>query len=58
MDQLTPQQRTPIREQGFKSARTGSAETLYGALITIAQGMKPANARLLSAAKGLTKGKA
>ena len=24
-DQLTPQQRTPIREEGFKSARTGSA---------------------------------
>jgi hypothetical protein len=50
MDELTPQQRTPIREEGFKSARTGSAETLYGALITIAQGMKPANARLLSTA--------
>jgi hypothetical protein len=50
MDQLTPQQRTPIREEGFKSARTGSAETLYGGLVTIAQGMKPANARLLSAA--------
>jgi len=50
MDQLTPQQRTPIREEGLKSARTGSAETLYGALVTIAQGMKPANARLLSAA--------
>jgi hypothetical protein len=50
MDQLTPQQRTPIREEGFKLARTGNAETLYGALITIAQGMKPANARLLSAA--------
>jgi len=50
MDQLTPVQRTPIRLEGFTKARVGSAETLLGALVTIAQGMKPANARLLSTA--------
>jgi len=50
MDQLTPAQRTPIRLEGFTKARVGSAETVLGTLVTIAQGMKPANARLLSAA--------
>lgn len=50
MDQLTPEQRTPIREEGFKTARVGAAEIVYGALITIAQGLKPTNARLMSAA--------
>jgi len=50
MEQLTPAQRTPIRLEGFTKARVGSAETVLGALVTIAQGMKPANARLLSAA--------
>src|SRR6516164_849704 len=50
IDQLTPVQRTPIRLEGFTKARVGSAETLLGALVTIAQGMKPANARLLSTA--------
>jgi hypothetical protein len=50
MDQLTPAQRTPIRLEGFTKARVGGAETVLGALVTIAQGMKPANARLLSAA--------
>jgi len=50
MDQLTPAQRTPIRLEGFTKARVGSAEMLLGAHVSIAQGMKPANARLLSAA--------
>src|SRR6516164_2556683 len=48
MDQLTPAQRTPIRQEGFTKARVGGAETVLGALVTVAQGMKPANARLLS----------
>jgi hypothetical protein len=39
-----------IRIEGFTKARVGNAETVLGALVTIAQGMKPANARLLSAA--------
>lgn len=50
MDQLTPEQRTPIREEGVNRARVGASEVVYGALITIAQGLKPANARLMSAA--------
>lgn len=50
MDQLQPEQRTPIREEGFNKARVGAAEMVYGALTTIAQGMKPENDRLLSAA--------
>ena len=54
MDQLTPEQRTPIREQGFTTARTGGAETVYGALITLTSDLKPANERLLSAAIGDT----
>ena len=45
-----PAQRTTARLEGFTKARAGSAETMLGALVTIAQGMKPANARLLSAA--------
>ena len=35
---------------GYNKARVGSAESVLGALITIAQGMKPGNDRLLSAA--------
>jgi hypothetical protein len=50
MNQLTPEQRTPIREEGFSTARVGAEEVVYGALITIAQRLKPANARLVSAA--------
>jgi hypothetical protein len=54
MDQLTPEQRTPIREQGFATARAGGAETIYGVLITLTSALKPANERLLSAAIGDT----
>lgn len=50
MDQLTPEQRTPIREQGFATARAGAAETVYGALITLTSDLKPENERMLSAA--------
>jgi len=50
MAQLPPEQRTPVRMEGHNKARVGSAETVLGGLITIAQGLKPANARLLSAA--------
>jgi hypothetical protein len=54
MDQLTPEQRTPIREQGFTTAHAGAAETVYGVLITLTSNLKPANERLLSAAIGDT----
>jgi hypothetical protein len=50
MDQLTPDQRTPVREAGLKRARSGAEELIRGALISVAQGMKPGNARTLTAA--------
>jgi hypothetical protein len=50
MEQLAPEQRTDVREKGFEKARVGGEEMIYGALITLTQGMKPANARLISAA--------
>jgi hypothetical protein len=55
MDQLTPEQRTPIRQEGFDRARKGGTETIYSGLLTIAQGMKPNNARLLSGAMSDTR---
>lgn len=50
MNQLTPDQRTPIREAGLKKARAGAEELIRGAIISTVQGMKIANARLLTAA--------
>ncbi len=50
MAQLKPDARTPVRLAGYDKARAGSAETILGALVTIAQGMKPDNDRRLSAA--------
>jgi hypothetical protein len=55
MDQLTPEQRTPIRREGLKQTQQGCAETIYSTLLTIAQGMKPNNARLLSGAMSDTR---
>jgi hypothetical protein len=50
MTHLKPADDTPIRQEGFASARAGAAETVYGVLIMIAAGLKPGNTRLLSAA--------
>jgi hypothetical protein len=50
MNQLTPDQRTPVREAGLKKSRSGAEELVRGALISVGQGMKPANARTLTAA--------
>jgi hypothetical protein len=48
---LTPEQRTPIREEGFARARTGASEMLIGAIGSVILGSsKPANARLVAAA--------
>jgi hypothetical protein len=55
MNQLTPDQRTPIRQEGLERSQKGGAETIYSALLTIAQGMKPNNARLLSGAMSDTR---
>jgi hypothetical protein len=49
-DQLVPGQRTPRREAGLKEARAGAEKLLRLNIMTIAHGIKPANARLLSAA--------
>lgn len=49
-DQLPTEQRTPRREAGLKEARAGAEKLLRLAIMSIAHGMKPANARLLSAA--------
>jgi hypothetical protein len=50
MDQLTPEQRTPVREAGLLKARGGAAELLASAIGLVAQGIGPDNARLMSAA--------
>jgi hypothetical protein len=55
MEQLPPEQRTPMREEGFNTTRVGAGKVLYGALITIATGMKPANERRISAAMNDTR---
>jgi hypothetical protein len=50
MDQLAPAQRTPVRMAGLNKMRAANAETLVSYLGCIVPGMKPANARLVSAA--------
>jgi hypothetical protein len=50
MEQLTPEQRTPVREAGLLNARSGAAELLASSIGMVAQGIGPDNARLMSAA--------
>jgi hypothetical protein len=50
MDQLAPAQRTPVRMDGLRKMRLANAETVVLYLGCIVPGMKPANARLISAA--------
>jgi hypothetical protein len=50
MDQLPPAQRTPVRMEGLNKMRVADAEMVLNVLGWIAAGMKPANARLISAA--------
>ena len=49
-DQLTSEERTPIREEGLQKARAGGAKTIEFAICPVAAGMRPANARLITAA--------
>jgi hypothetical protein len=49
-DQLPPAQRTPVRMEGLNKMRVAEADMLRNELGWIAAGMKPANARLVSAA--------
>jgi len=50
MDQLTPEERTPIREEGIRKFRAGGAEIVENAIPPVAAGMRPANARQITAA--------
>jgi len=50
MEQLTPEQRTPVREAGLVKARSGAAELLASSIGLVTQGIGPDNARLMSAA--------
>jgi hypothetical protein len=51
MADLTPQQRTPVRERGFAGARTSMAEFVLAAICsTMLEGSKPDNARLVASA--------
>lgn len=47
---LPPEQHTPVRAAGIAKAKAGSTEMIAGFLIAASAGMKPANARLVSAA--------
>jgi hypothetical protein len=50
MDQLPPAQRTPLRMEGLNKMRLANAAMVLNCVGWIAAGMKPANARLVSAA--------
>jgi hypothetical protein len=50
MDQLSPEERTPIREAGLKGFRTSGAQLIEDAICPVLAGMSPANARLITAA--------
>lgn len=50
LDQLPPEQRTPARAAGLQQARSGSAQSITGAITAMTQGMKPNNARLIAGA--------
>jgi hypothetical protein len=49
-DELAPDQRTPVREAGLQQARRGAAQLITGIIVSVAQGMKLENARLMTAA--------
>ena len=51
MDQLTPEERTPIRQAGLQKARAGGAQMIADAICPVEAGtMRPANARLITTA--------
>jgi hypothetical protein len=50
LDQLPPAQRTPVRLEGLNKMRVANAGMVLNCAGWIAAGMKPANARLVSAA--------
>ena len=50
VDQLAPAQRTRVRMEGFNKMRGADAEMILSYVGCIVPGIKPANARLVSAA--------
>jgi hypothetical protein len=50
VEQLPQEQRTPTRAAGLQQARLGAAQTIVGAVTSVAQRMKPGNARLITGA--------
>jgi hypothetical protein len=50
MDELAPEQRTPVRQAGLEKARGGVAELIAGSIGSMAEGMRPANTRQMTAA--------
>jgi hypothetical protein len=50
VERLAPEQHTPVRAAGIVKAKAGAAQMIAGFLISASGGMKPANARLVTAA--------
>jgi hypothetical protein len=50
MDELAPEQRTPVRQAGLEKSRGGAAELIEGSIGSMAEGMRPANTRRMTAA--------
>jgi hypothetical protein len=50
MDELAPEQRTPVRQAGLEKARGGMAELIAGSICSMSEGMRPANTRQMTAA--------
>ncbi len=50
MDHLTPEERTPIRQAGLQKFRASGAQMIEDAICPVEAGMRPANARLITAA--------
>jgi hypothetical protein len=50
LDQLPAEQRTPARAAGLQQARSGSAQTITGAITAMTHGMKPGNAQMIAGA--------
>jgi hypothetical protein len=50
LKELPPEERTSPRAAGLQQSRLGAAQTIIGAIMAIAQGMEPTNARTLTIA--------
>lgn len=50
VERLPPEQHTPVRAAGIVKAKAGAAEMIAGFLVSASGGVKPANARMVTAA--------